>query len=95
MHDLLYENQDGLGESLYTEFARKLSLSPEALRKALENQEYKGRVRADFNGGVRSGVNGTPTFFINGRRHDGAYNFQDLPRAIEAPVGSAKGAAKR
>jgi protein-disulfide isomerase len=41
-------------------------------------------VRADFLGGVRSGVNGTPTFFINDRRHDGPYEFEFLAAAIEA-----------
>jgi protein-disulfide isomerase len=40
-------------------------------------------VKGDFLGGVRSGVNGTPSFFINGRRHDGSYAFGDLAAAVE------------
>jgi protein-disulfide isomerase len=43
-------------------------------------------VREDFLSGVRSGVNGTPTFFINGRRHDGSYAFGDLVSAVEASL---------
>lgn len=83
MHDLLFENQERLGMPLYTELARVLEISPAALRQSLEDQEYRSRVRADFNGGIRSGVNGTPTFFINRRRHDGPFDFEDLAGAIE------------
>jgi Thioredoxin len=50
---------------------------------ALASGEYEPKVRADFLGGVRSGVNGTPSFFINGERHDGSYAFDDLVAAIE------------
>ena len=45
---------------------------------------YAGRVREDFMSGVRSGVNGTPTFFINGRRHDASYDLETLLAAIDA-----------
>src|SRR6266849_10575619 len=68
MHDLLFENQERLSEPLYLELAEELSLPPEALRQALEEGIYQARVRADFSSGVRSGVNGTPTVFINGER---------------------------
>jgi len=53
------------------------------LQRALEERKYRARVRADFTGGVRSGVNGTPTFFINGQRHDGPFEYEDLEGAIE------------
>ena len=53
--------------------AGTLGLSEAELSDALVNGTYAPNVRADFLGGVRSGVNGTPTFFINGRRHDGSY----------------------
>jgi protein-disulfide isomerase len=46
------------------------------LRSALANRQFAGKVRSDFVGGVRSGVNGTPSFFINGMRHDGSYASQ-------------------
>jgi protein-disulfide isomerase len=90
MHDALYENQDQLGLNLYLSLAAQLHLSGEALEQALENDEFTNRVRADFSGGARSGVNGTPTFFINGQRHDDSFDYQYLVAAIdEALVASA------
>jgi protein-disulfide isomerase len=84
MHDHLYENQDRLDDALLVELAQQLHLDLEKLRQALASKEFEPRVRADFRGGVRSGVNGTPTFFINGQRHDGAYDYASLVEAIEA-----------
>jgi protein-disulfide isomerase len=83
MHDGIFENQDNLGVPLLLELAEALGLSAPALKKALENQEFAPRVREDFMGGARSGVNGTPTFFINGQRHDGPFEYRDLVAAIE------------
>ena len=87
MHDGIFENQDALGPPLLRELAEKLALSSDALDRALSDGKYAQRVKDDFIGGVRSGVNGTPTFFINGRRHDGAFEFDDLVAAIEAELG--------
>jgi protein-disulfide isomerase len=84
MHDLLYENQDRLGGALFLELAEELELVPADLSESLEKGKFTARVRADFMGGVRSGVNGTPTFFINGHRHDGPFDYQNLVDAIEA-----------
>jgi protein-disulfide isomerase len=53
------------------------------LQTALADRRFRARVRADFTGGVRSGVNGTPTFFINGQRHDGSFEYDDLVEAIQ------------
>lgn len=83
MHDLLFENQDRLSDDLYLELAKELQLTPADLQLALEERKYRARVRADFTGGVRSGVNGTPTFFINGQRRDGPFEYEDLVGAIE------------
>ena len=83
MHDLLYENQDRLEDQLLVELTQKLHLAPAQMQEALETKEFEPRVRAAFSGGVRSGVNGTPTFFINGQRHDGAYDFASLVEAID------------
>src|SRR5579862_6358709 len=88
MHDGLFENQLSLGIGLYQELAEELGLDPAALREALKLGKFRERVRADFTGGVRSGVNGTPTFFINGQRHDGSFDFDTLVEAIDAALGS-------
>jgi protein-disulfide isomerase len=83
MHDGLFENQLQLGLPLFFELAKLLKLSTSELQTALETGLYAPKVRADFMGGVRSGVNGTPTFFINGHRHTGTYSLTDLVSAIE------------
>ena len=84
MHDGIFENQDSLGRPLLIELARNLELSAEDLQTALTRGEFAPRVKRDFLGGVRSGVNGTPSFFINGHRHDAPFDFGDLVAAIEA-----------
>ncbi len=84
MHDGIYENQADLGPDLLLELAKTLRLSVPELSNALTGSQYAARIRADFLGGVRSGVNGTPTFFINGRRHDGPFEFEYLVAAVEA-----------
>jgi len=89
MHDALFENQEQLGGAFYLKLAQELGLSPQELRAAVENREYLARVKSDFTGGVRSGVNGTPTFFINGKRHDASFEYDDLVEAIQAALASA------
>ncbi len=84
MHDAIFENQQRLGMKLLLELAGRIGLAGDGLRKSLESHEYAAKVRQDFLGGVRSGVNGTPAFFINGVRHDGANDFETLRNAIEA-----------
>jgi protein-disulfide isomerase len=86
MHDGLYANQDQLGLPLYLELAKALHLPADALTTALQDHAFRAKVRSDFMSGLKSGVNGTPTFFINGRRHDGAFDFGDLVAAIEAEL---------
>jgi protein-disulfide isomerase len=86
MHDGIYENQKRLDGELLLELAKSLKLSGPALKKALESGEYQPKIKADFSGGVRSGVNGTPTFFINGQRHDAPFEYEDLVAGINAAV---------
>jgi protein-disulfide isomerase len=83
MHDALFENQEQLSGALYLKLAQQFGLPPQDLRAAVEKREFLARVKSDFTGGVRSGVNGTPTFFVNGKRHDGAFEYEDLVGAIE------------
>jgi protein-disulfide isomerase len=71
MHDLLFENQDALAPSDLVDYARQLRLDDARVSRELADGTWRRRVRADFRGGVRSGVNGTPTFFVNGDRFDG------------------------
>ena len=82
MHDLIYENQQDLSDELLSDLAKRLKLDAQGLAKALETGEFADRVQKDFSGGIRSGVNGTPTFFINGERHDADFELETLGRAI-------------
>ena len=90
MHDLLFENQDRLGNALLRELTAELGLDAAELLQALEERKYLARVRADFSGGVRSGVNGTPTFFINGQRNDGPFDYLDLVEVIERAIAASR-----
>ena len=82
MHDSLYENQDALEDENLIEYASALGLTTERLIKELEAGTYAARVRQDFRSGARQGVNGTPSFFINGLRHDGGYDVEELLAAL-------------
>ena len=77
MHDAIYENQMQLEDEDLVATARSLRLDAQAIARALEDGTYTARVREDFRSGIRSGVNGTPTFFINGERYDGAWADED------------------
>jgi protein-disulfide isomerase len=90
MHDGLYENQDRLGIPLLFSLAEALGLSERDLRAALESGKYAPKVHGDFLGGVRSGVNGTPTFFVNGRRHEAPFDYEYLAGAIDSALSHAK-----
>jgi len=86
-HDMLFENQDRLGLTLFFAVVRSLGLAEQRLRDALAHGTFADKVRRDFLSGVRSGVNGTPTFFINGVRHDGSYDLETLLTAIADAAG--------
>ena len=76
MHDSLYEHQNALDDKYLVQYAEELGLDTSKFKNDLRNHAYSSRVEEDFLSGVRSGVNGTPTFFINGIRHDGSFEFE-------------------
>jgi protein-disulfide isomerase len=85
MHDLLFENQDALEDRNLLRYAEALDLDMPRFVAELAEHTWEPRVREDFMTGVRSGVNGTPTFFINGLRHDGPWDAESLIEALAAP----------
>lgn len=91
-HDALYENQEDLGGPMYESIVTELGLDADELQAALEAEAYADRIRGDFNGGVRSGVNGTPTFFVNGVRYDGSPDFESMEEMLARAIRGAKGA---
>jgi protein-disulfide isomerase len=76
MHDMLFEHQHALEDEDLIGYARALGLDAERVARELEAGTYAKRVRDDFRSGVRSGVNGTPTFFINEERYDGSWTHE-------------------
>jgi protein-disulfide isomerase len=86
MHDQLFENQSRLSNALFLELAENLDLSPTELQAAVAGRIYREQVRQEVSGGIRSGVNGTPTFFINGQRHNGPLDFDTLSRVIQEVI---------
>jgi protein-disulfide isomerase len=83
MHDVLYENQKRLRDEDLRGYAEKLGLDVERFDTELADHVHADRVHEDFLTGVRSGVNGTPTFYINGARHDDSYDAETLLAALE------------
>lgn len=78
MHDILYENQQALDHYHLIEYASMLNLDVERFNNDLFSHKYAEHIREDFISGVRSGVNGTPTFFINGIRYNGPLDYEPL-----------------
>ena len=86
MHDLLYANQHLLDPTHLVGFAEGLSLDTVKFVREVRDHVHHEHVREDFTSGVRSGVNGTPAFFINGFRYDGSWEFGPLLKALEDSV---------
>ncbi|HEX8848793.1 MAG TPA: DsbA family protein [Gemmatimonadaceae bacterium] len=93
MHDAIYAHQqdddDALGDARLAEYAGELGLDGRAVLGDIRQERYADRIQGDFMSGVRSGVNGTPTFFVNGVRLDGSWEEEDLLTAIEGASGQA------
>lgn len=82
MHDLLFANQDNLNESTIQRLVHDLGLSETKMQQASSNGTLK-KIDTDLAGGIRSGVNGTPTFFLNGDRYDGSTDLDSLLTVME------------
>jgi protein-disulfide isomerase len=83
MHDVLFKHQDALAPTDLTEYANDLGLDMPQFVRDITEHTYAGRIREDVRDGVRSGVDGTPTFFINGVRHEGSYDFDSLLAVVQ------------
>jgi formate-nitrite transporter family protein len=86
MHDMLFENQHALEAEDLAGYATALGLDARRFAGDLESRVHAQRVREDFYAGVRAGVNGTPTFFINGERFDGVPDVDSLLAVLTQPV---------
>jgi Na+/H+ antiporter NhaA len=84
MHDLLFKHQDALRPRDLISYAQELGLDFERFTDDLREHTGSARVAEDVDSADLSGVSGTPTFFINGRRHYGAYDIAALSQAVRA-----------
>jgi Na+/H+ antiporter NhaA len=82
MYDLLLANQDHLHAADLVGYAEQIGLDVDRFAEDLENHVGAARVAEDVDGADLSTVSGTPTFFVNGRRHYGAYDIDTLKRAV-------------
>jgi len=82
MHEILFENQGALEDENLAEYAAELGLDQKRLIREVTSGAYAQRIREDFRNGERGGVNGTPTFFINGERYDGEFDLKYLLDAL-------------
>jgi protein-disulfide isomerase len=86
MHHMLFTNQDRLGLRDLIDYASAVGLDLDRFVEDLRGHAHAGRLREDFMSGIRSGVNGTPTFFVNGVRHDGPWDLESLLEAVRAEL---------
>lgn len=87
MHDLLYANQNALDEESLLRYAQQLGLDMQRFQHALRTDEYAGKIRSDMESGLRSGVQGTPTFFVNGRQYEGPTSPDGIIQAVRQAGG--------
>ena len=81
-HDMLYERQEALDDRDLVAYGSIIGLDAAKLREAFDGR-FDEKIEADFMGGVHSGVNGTPSLFINGLRYDGERDVDSLVAALE------------
>jgi protein-disulfide isomerase len=76
IHDALYENQRDLSDASIRRYVEGVGADADEVAKAIADGGPRTRVEADFEGAIRSGANGTPTFFVNGVRYDGSWMYE-------------------
>lgn len=83
MHDILYENQDNLDDENLAIFATNLGLSKSQFEHAFKDAAFTNKVETDLESGLRSGVNGTPSIYINGKKYEDEYSLDAILNHIK------------
>jgi protein-disulfide isomerase len=86
MHDYLYEHQQALDDRYLEKYADYLGLNLAKFNTDMSSHVHANRIREDFLSGVRSGVNGTPTFYINEVRYDGSFDLETLLKTLRSVI---------
>ena len=85
MHDYIYEHQEALDDKHLEKYADNLGLNLAKFTNEMSSHVHAGRIREDFLSGIHSGVNGTPTFYINGIRYDDSWDLETLLERLDLP----------
>ena len=88
MFDLIFENQYRLNKETLLDLAQKLHLNIKEFKNDLNDPALAKKVESDFESGILSGVNGTPSFYINKQKYNGPYTYESLTLALEKVVGT-------
>jgi protein-disulfide isomerase len=94
MHDMLYEHQDDLESQALVGYAKTLGLDVRRFVKDVNAGAFVAKIEHDFQTGLMSGVNGTPSLFINGERYDGGYDAESLLKVLQAVAAEGDPGAK-
>lgn len=86
MHDFIFENQESLAPEILPAWANELGLDMRKFATAIKERSAVKRIEEDRQSGIESGVNGTPTFFINGMIYEGDDDYESLRAALMAEV---------
>jgi protein-disulfide isomerase len=88
MHDTLYRNQRQLDESALLRYVTDVGADADQLRLDIASGAPRARVEADFESAIRSGANGTPTFFVNGARYNGSWAYEPFVEYLQGLLGT-------
>lgn len=89
MHDIIFKNMRALSNENLEEYAGEAGLDVAKWKKDFESEEVKKEVAADLAAGRKAGVRGTPSIYVNGRKFQGARNFEGFKKAIDAEIKKA------
>jgi len=90
MHDTVFEHQNHLSANHLFQYAEQTGLGMQQFATDIQKDELLDKVQNDFESGVRSGVNGTPTFFINGVKYNGSWEKEDFLPHLQGIINAAK-----
>ena len=93
MHDLLFTDTGKLSRENLLQYARQLEIDAQQVIRALDENQFGDVIRRHIASGLRSGVNTTPTFYINGRRHNGGFDKPELSAALHEALAEKQMAA--
>jgi protein-disulfide isomerase len=90
MHALIFENQQMLGLEMLLQLAESLKLDMKIFTHDFKDPKLMKKVEDQFESGILSGVNGTPSFYINGVKYEDSYDYESLTRAIDQAISASK-----